>query len=194
MFKNKDQGFVQIFCNYFIMFIALFAVIIYANSDKIAYRMDYRTYGNLGRLEIPTLGINVAVSDTEFGDQQSLVDAEDSAAYLHWYSQDAIADHRSQEFSNLPSAVPGKTVAYLLNENGAKSYVCVYKGDATVTYKDGHKSSIVDDEGRSALSANEGGICMYTCNGQLEGSELNVTITYWQPIKVNLFHYFTQVI
>ena len=191
--KHCFSLFYQMFLKYYILLIVVAVGVFYFNCELIACASDKRTYGDVGRLDIPSLNISVAVSSVKDNNQQDLVDADDTAAYLHWYTQDVIVDHRSQAFYELPEAVPEKTMAYLLNPGCSRAFLCVYTGTGLIRYGADHSATIVDDEGRSVLSTNKGGICMYTCNGQREGDELEVTLTYWKPVTLEK-NYFLDMI
>jgi hypothetical protein len=139
------------------------------NPDTVEDEVEDSSY--LGRLSIPSVGVDVAVYDDY---TQSTVDNEDSAAYLYGadiYGQDVIADHVHQGFSGIKKAVPGSTYAYLNFGTHTKSYVCTKN---FIGYNTG--PDLVDLNGQSISGQNNGGLCMYTCN-----SDGTITITFWQP-------------
>ncbi len=149
----------------------------YYNTDGTEYSFD-GTPGNVGRLFIPSAGVNVALNyvDDNTGDEaaQAICDAEDSAAYMVFSSSDEvwIGDHNFQGFDAIKSVVPG-TQAYIKNTDGTiDSYICTEIDQATNTGYD-----LVTADGRSASKINAGGIIMYTCNDDWT----SVTATFWQP-------------
>ncbi|MDD6363375.1 MAG: hypothetical protein PUG18_09050 [Lachnospiraceae bacterium] len=149
----------------------------YYNTDGTEYSFD-GTLGNVGRLFIPSVGVNVALNyvDDNTGDEaaQAICDAEDSAAYMNFSSSDEvwIGDHNFQGFDAIKSVVPG-TEAYIKNTDGTiTTYTCTEITQATNTGYD-----LVTADGRSASNINAGGIIMYTCNDDWT----SVTATFWQP-------------
>ena len=83
--------------------------------------------GDVGRLIIPDVGIDVAVyyaSDNNTGYAQSLTNNTDSALYMPWTDEeDFIADHWSQGFINIKDCVEG-TRAYLKKDDRVVVYRC----------------------------------------------------------------------
>lgn len=150
---------------------------IYYNADGSEYTFD-GALGNMGRLFIPSVGVNVGLNyvDDNTGDEaaQAICDAEDSAAYMVFSDSDEvwIGDHNFQGFDAIKSVVPG-TEAFIKNTDGTVStYVCTEIDQATNTGYD-----IVTADGRSASNINAGGIVMYTCNDDWT----SVTAAFWQP-------------
>lgn len=149
---------------------------IYYSPDGSEYSFD-GALGNVGRLFIPSAGVNVALNyvDDNTGDEaaQAICDAEDSAAYMVFSSSDEvwIGDHNFQGFDAIKSVAPG-TEAFIKNTDGTIStYVCTEIDQGTNTGYD-----IVTADGRSASSINAGGIVMYTCNDDWT----SVTAAFWQ--------------
>lgn len=126
--------------------------------------------GSMGRLYIPSVGVNVAI----YGDYtQETVDREDSAAYLYGetkYGQEIIADHVHQGFSGIKKAIPGSTTLYIDFGEYQTHYICVdnFKG-----YNTGN--DLTNLNGTSITGQNNNGLCLYTCN-----SDGTITITFWQ--------------
>lgn len=150
----------------------------YYSADGSSYSLD-GVLGNMGRLFIPGVGINVALNyvDDYTGDEaaQAICDAEDSAAYMVFSDSDEvwIGDHNYQGFDAIKSVTPG-TEAYIKNTDGTiTTYICTETAQATNTGYD-----LVTADGRSASSINAGGIIMYTCNDDWT----SVTATFWQPV------------
>ena len=149
----------------------------YYNADGTEYSFKGTT-GNVGRLFIPSAGVNVALNyvDDDTGDEaaQAICDAEDSAAYMVFSNSDEvwIGDHNFQGFDAIKSVVPGME-AYIKNTDGTiTTYICTETDQATNTGYD-----LVTADGRSASNINAGGIIMYTCNDDWT----SVTATFWQP-------------
>ncbi len=138
--------------------------------------------GDIGRLVIPELGINVRVYYAqcyEEEENQAITDLPDTAIWQDYSmeygsdSQPLLADHWNQGFVNLHYAVPGETAAYIVQPNGGvKTYRCVKRD-----YGHNDEHCIFDEDGYLAPRQNRGGICMYTCNGSWQ----DVIFTYWQP-------------
>ena len=139
-------------------------------SEEPAY-----TFGTAGRLEIPSVGVGVALYITDLYQQnvQSVVDAWDSAAVFPYRdSVTVIADHNNQGFASLKNVGVGDT-AFISQQNGSfDTYVCT-----RVCYN-GHNlgTELVDEYGEQVESNIDGELIMYTCNDCWQ----NITITYWQ--------------
>ena len=148
--------------------------VVEAKKETIKEEISRR--GNIGRLTIPSLGIDVALFKASiYRNSQSIVDAKDSAAYIKdavdIYGQILIGDHRHQGFESIKKSVVWSTKAYIDFGTHKKTYICVDKFNGKNTGSD-----LVDLNGASIAGKNDGGICMYTCN-----TDGTVTITYWQP-------------
>ena len=117
----------------------------------------------VGRFRIPSLGVNVACY---FGSAQSIVDAQDSAAYFYAYGHAIIADHKHQGFNAIKSATNG-TRATL----GSTEYKFVAKIN-------GHNTgySLTDANGNLITNLYPGTLVTYTCNENWQ----NVTIVFWE--------------
>lgn len=85
------------------------------------------TFGTAGRLEIPSVGVGVALYITDLYQQnvQSVVDAWDSAAVFPYRDRvTVIADHNNQGFAFLKNVGVGDT-AFISQQNGNfDTYVC----------------------------------------------------------------------
>lgn len=139
-------------------------------KDVCADRLSKR--GGLYILDIPDLGVHVMCfpADCFDGEQnQFVVDAKDSAAYMSWGVESVIADHKHQGFSAIWDCAAG-VKAYLTDANGTRSLTCVEVGSGTNT-----GGGIFSDSGHDAWNYNDGGICMYTCNEDWQ----HITVTFW---------------
>lgn len=142
-----------------------------------------KVYGTHGRLEIPSLFISVPLYDSRGADNQRVVDNPNSAAYMHWQKQDAIADHASQaSFSNLNMVKPGKTVATIDLRNRQEKYLCVNSQIGHIRLSP-NGNRIFDANWNSANFQNEGGLCIYTCIQRSSEDVMDVRLTYWQQIQ-----------
>lgn len=146
-------------------------------SSNIADEMKQRK-GMIGRLTIPDVGISVALFYSPVTkNSQSIVDRKDSAVYLDCINfgqaQDLIADHVHQGFSAIKKVVPNKTIAKIDYGTHIIKFKCVDKFIGKNIHYD-----LVDNNGKSVLTQNKGGVAMYTCN-----SDGMVTITYWQKVS-----------
>ncbi len=117
----------------------------------------------LGRLRIPSAGINVGLyhcSLTDYDYNQAITDRKDSACYL-WgqnYYSSAIADHSNQAFSALKNV---KTGAYMYIDTGSAAYR--YKCVATGTGK-ASGNFIYSDSGACLDTAySSSAVYCYTC-------------------------------
>ena len=147
--------------------------------ETVAEEMARR--GSVGRLTIPSIGVNVALFDTSVynvNHSQPIVDASDSAAYLSdsvgHYGFVMIGDHVHQGFSAIKQALAGSTLAYIDRGTYTETYVCT---EVFVGYNGyGDRTGMFDANGNDVAGRNPGGLCMYTCN-----SDGTITITFWQP-------------
>lgn len=136
--------------------------------------------GTAGRLTIPSVGIDVALyacsSRSEYAiEQQQIVDAADSAAYLDptYIDGHIVADHQNQGFSALNDCIPYETYAYIYTASSTQRYICIGVGSGQNLGND-----LLDWNGTSLnYGAITGGLAMYTCNQD----SVHVTITYWEP-------------
>lgn len=145
--------------------------------DGVAEEMASRP-GMIGRLTIVDVGINVALFGRDLReDNQAIVDAVDSAAYIYTDVlgdvRDIISDHDNQGFNGIKRAVVGQTVADIDFGMQQEKYMCIEK------YNHGQNmlTDLLADDGASVLYQHSPGLIMYTCNA--DGS---VTITCWTPL------------
>lgn len=121
--------------------------------------------GMVGRLVIPSVGVNVALFS---GSSQAIVDVQDSAAYFSAGNAMVIGDHWNQGFTKIKSCTVG-TKAYIYRGDSIETLTCtnVCRGinnDYDILYEDG-------------TSATTGSwLLMYTCNG---ANYHDITITFW---------------
>ena len=150
-------------------------------AAEIAVRESPTKYGSQGRLEIPELAIGVPLYDTTTGSAQKIVDDENSAAYLFWGDQIAIADHSSQaNFNNLNNAVPSRTTAYIVRPGRTERYVCAQTQIGHI--KIGSSGNqIYDCKWRPVYQQNRGRLTIYTCIQKSAQDVMDVRLTYWAP-------------
>lgn len=133
------------------------------------------SYGTFGRLDIPSIGIGVALNyvDLRDGTAQSVVDAYDSAAYFFWHDcKYVIADHNNQGFANLRNAQVGSYAQISKADGYVDTYIC------TRVCTDGRNTQydLLDEYGISADSSVNCSLLMYTCNQNWE----HITLTFWE--------------
>lgn len=142
-------------------------------TEEIARR------GNIGRLVIPSVGVNVAVFEVSLYDEynQAIVDGLDSAAHMsdsiNHYGFIIVGDHVYQGFSAIKNSVVGSTTMYINKGTHQENYICT---DIFIGYNGyGGKSGMFDINGNDVAGRNDGGLCLYTCN-----ADGTITITFWQ--------------
>ena len=133
------------------------------------------SYGSFGRLDIPSVGIGVALNyvDLYDGTAQSVVDAYDSAAYFFWRDcKYVIADHNNQGFANLRNVQVGSYAQISKVDGYVDTYIC------TRVCADGRNTQydLLDEYGLSADSSENCSLLMYTCNQDWE----HITLTFWE--------------
>lgn len=149
---------------------------IYYDGDGEPFAYD-GILGTKGRLYIPELGVSVALYDVP-EDQidrmgQDVVDAEDSAAWMHrpilHGDTPMVGDHSGQDFRPLLECPVGVR-AVIRTENGLKEYTCYAVDRSAVNMG----KTIVDSHGRDITEDyDSSGFVCYTCN---EASGRSVTI------------------
>lgn len=144
-----------------------------------------RRYGNAGRVEIPELNIGVALYDTRTGAAQQIVDNPESAVFLHWEEQKAIADHNNQSnFANLNRVRPYGTAMYLISVNGMREkYICVSSQIGHIKINEHGANTIYDSKWESPRHKNRGGVCVYTCIQRSAPDIMDIRLTYWRKAK-----------
>lgn len=139
------------------------------------YKEPVYTYGTAGRLDIPSVGVGVALYDTDLYQYnvQSIVDESDSAAIFPYRDKvTVIADHNNQGFDAMKSVEVGDYSVISQRDGSYVFYLCT-----RVCY-DGHNlgTDIVDEYGEQVEYNTDGELIMYTCNDCWQ----NITISYWQ--------------
>ena len=132
-------------------------------DPSVASQMASRP-GMIGRLTIPSLGINVALYASN---SQSVVDAADSAACFGFGSATVIGDHQDQGFSAIRSSYVGM-LAYSDDGTSKRQLTCTGVTTGTNTGTD-----LINSSGVSASTY--GGYVLYTCNSSWQ----DVTIVYF---------------
>lgn len=139
-------------------------------SNKPVY-----TYGSAGRLDIPNVGVGVALNNADLykDNVQSIVDAPDSAAFFSFRDRlMVIADHNNQGFQNIKKVSVGDRAVVSQETGICDIYVC------TRVCREGHNlgADLIDEYGAQVEFNTDGELIMYTCNDCWQ----NVTITFWQ--------------
>ena len=121
--------------------------------------------GMVGRLVIPSVGVNVALFS---GSSQAIVDAQDSAAYFSAGNAMVIGDHWNQGFTKIKSCTVG-TKAYIYRGDSIETLTCT-----NVCRGINNDYDILYEDGTSATTSSW--LLMYTCNG---ANYHDITITFW---------------
>lgn len=139
--------------------------------------------GAVGRLKIPSVGVDVAVYDvtwyalqyTTEGDNytQAVTDAWDSASQIVFLGQTVIADHNNQGFSAINNCSEG-TYAYIDMGDSVLTYICtgIQHGRNPGGYLTG-----ADGDSVYTSYFNPDGLTLYTCLDH----NFNVAIVTFQP-------------
>lgn len=139
--------------------------------------------GAVGRLKIPSVGVDVAVYDvtwyalqhTTKSDNytQAVTDAWDSAAQIVYLGQTVIGDHNNQGFSAINNCSEG-TYAYIDMGDSTLTYVCtgIQHGRNPCGYLTG-----ADGDSVFTSYFNPNGLTLYTCLDH----NFNVAIVTFQP-------------
>lgn len=128
------------------------------------------TRGSLGRLSIPSVGIDVAVFG---GMSQGIVDAADSAALFGLHGGAILGDHNYQGFGRIRNMRVG-SYAYFEDGNTKTRYVCTGK----ITNGTNTKRDLVNASGQCVCGGAPGGYVLYTCN---DWSGRSITVVFLQP-------------
>lgn len=121
--------------------------------------------GMVGRLVIPSVGVNVALFS---GSDQAIVDAQDSAAYFSAGNSMVIGDHWNQGFTKIKNCAVG-TKAYIYRGDSIETLTCT-----NVCRGINNDYDILHEDGTSATTGSW--LLMYTCNG---ANYHDITITIW---------------
>lgn len=133
------------------------------HAAAIQKQMQTRA-GMIGRLEIPSIGVDVALFSSS---SQSVVDAADSAAYFTLGNCTIVADHSNQGFDAIKSISVGAT-AYIDTGESETKLTCTEICQGTNT---GH--DLLDSNGISISTRS--GYAFYTCNDNWQ----DVTIVFF---------------
>lgn len=126
--------------------------------------------GNIGRLSIPSVGIDVAVFPSI---SQAVCDAPDSAILFDLHGGNIIGDHNYQGFGRIRNMAIG-SYAYIENGNTKTKFVCTGK----ITNGTNTKYDLVNGAGACICRGAPGGYVLYTCN---DWSGRSITIVFLQP-------------
>ena len=133
------------------------------------------TSSGTDRLIIPVSSINTPIYDVDGkGGQyvQSVVDAEESAAWFHYGGTIIVADHNGQGFMRIAQAIPGESVAYVQKDGVLSEYICTAVGVGR-----NEKTSLHDKDGLTFNKYPEKTMITYTCYNGWQ----NVYYCVWQP-------------
>lgn len=115
--------------------------------------------GYIGRLMIPSVGINVALREgTGLSTLQAYVDAQDSAAIFWDSSGRTVGDHNNQDFATLHEIEVGDRLRIYYPDGTYTEF------EVTVKFK-GHNTGndLVDDDWNGFVNADPDGLILYTC-------------------------------
>ena len=113
-----------------------------------------------GRLVVPSVGISVRLYDSW---SQSVVDAEDSAAYMRRDGRNNIGDHSSQGFSSIAHIKVGDIAEIRKKDGTVIKYQC-YRSAKVGFCQNGED---LDYDGKDVFRKTElGGLALTTCANQ----------------------------
>lgn len=136
--------------------------------EQPVYVPSAPAYGNIGRLEIPALGISVPLNSGD--DSQGIVDAWDSAYWADYGDGSVlIADHNNQSFYSLGGCWVGATGTINFTGGGSRYITCI-------AITEGYHDGLVEINGEWWPYVYPGCIMMYTCTYDWQ----HVTCTIWQ--------------
>lgn len=146
-------------------------------SEYIGVDESMEVLGDVGRLMIPSVGVDVAVyyADETQGDYaQAIVDRQDSAVYTIWHGGiPYIADHWSQGFINIKDCKIG-TKAYLKRPGSIDVFECV-----EVTTGHNLETDMITEDGIYIENKQGCDLCMFTCNGCWQ----NVWLVFFRTVS-----------
>ena len=125
------------------------------------------SYGDTGRLEIPALGISVALN--AYGDSQAICDAWDSA-WICESSSTLIADHSNQSFASLYGSYIGCGGTIYYSNGAVRNITCIAVTNGTNT----GDNILVD--GVPWYDCYAGCVIMYTCTYDWQ----HIYVSIWQ--------------
>lgn len=140
-----------------------------SDSGTTATGADLSNVGNVGNLTIPSIGTDVALYNN--ASAQSIVDRQNSAAYLEGWAEPIIADHRYQSnFRELKNCT-GQYCYVTVNGTTTK-YRCDRVESGTNT-----GSALITSSGVDITVNRVSDLVIYTCQSSSEGG--GVWITEW---------------
>ena len=144
-------------------------------NQKPQMNLDDSRSGFIGRLVIPSVGIDLACRESFGGvTAQQYVDEKDSAA-IYWIGNARIiADHNNQGFANLSKVNIGDNAEMYLKDGSQISYVVVNKFQGHNT-----ETELTDNDYNCIFDNNIGGLTLYTCYAGWR----NIWIVYLQPLQ-----------
>lgn len=147
-------------------------IVLSMEIENPKYEDDRKYSGFVGRLDIGSVGIDVALYHSN---EQYVVDRKDSAAYFdlsRWRGHFCIADHKTQDFANLSKVKVGTTCV-------------IHKADGTLVYYqcvdvfNGHNTGKYISDLNYEQVMDKADLLMYTCLDNWK----NVRITLWNETQ-----------
>lgn len=139
------------------------------------------TMGTHGRFQVPDLGIDVALYDSQ-GNAQEIVDARDSAVFMPWGTADGcITDHCAADggFCFLKCAGQDRTKAKIVYADGSEEeYICRIVDSRCSACGQG-STTIRNSAGTDTKKLFSGGLWTYTCNAD---GRTSTTGVWWERI------------
>jgi len=136
-----------------------------SNSLTKVLNIGHTSDGSMGTLSIGSYSAKLYASSS-----QSVVDAENSAAYIQWGQKVLIADHASQGFRIIRTLGAGAT-GTITDDAGTTVLTMASSYQGTNT---GNGINLSD--GSPAENKADGTYILYTCN---DSEGVSVTVTYW---------------
>ena len=136
-----------------------------SNSLTKVLNIGHTSDGSMGTLSIGSYSAKLYATSS-----QSVVDAENSAAYIQWGQKVLIADHASQGFRIIRTLGAGAT-GTITDDAGTTVLTMASSYQGTNT---GNGINLSD--GSPAENKADGTYILYTCN---DSEGVSVTVTYW---------------
>lgn len=140
-----------------------------SNSLTKVLNIGHTSDGSMGTLSIGSYSAKLYATSS-----QSVVDAENSAAYIQWGQKVLIADHASQGFRIIRTLGAGAT-GTITDDAGTTVLTMASSYQGTNT---GNGINLSD--GSPAENKADGTYILYTCN---DSEGVSVTVTYWNASK-----------
>lgn len=140
---------------------------VYESIPSLTVKGDY-----IGRFVIDSVGVDVSLVLQEEGDGNSIVDAENAAAYIKaGYNCTVIGDHNYQGFDSIKGCTRGDIAEIQKPDGSVVKYKCVdvIKGHNKVYY-------LSDADGNNLYKKYEGSLLCYTCNSMLDWTDVTVVV------------------